>query len=222
MLFNILCPATGVAVTLPVTPSEYLVNFGKKIRTMTLYNLGDLNLAGGSARTTIKIDALFPARKYPFANTSRTDFAREINLLKTWAVGKELLRLVITETDINLPVLLQDVQVGEKDGTRDRYVTMTFRQYIQLLAPTFYTEQPTSGGTVQASAEGTEREVEKEPEHVSEHVVVSTDTLSGICLKYYGNANLYPQLAKYNGIANPNLIYDGDTIRIPDKSMLGG
>ena len=43
------------------------------------------------------------------------------------------------------------------------------------------------------------------------YTVKSGDTLSGIALKY---GTTYQHLAQINGIANPNLIYPGQKIRI--------
>jgi len=47
------------------------------------------------------------------------------------------------------------------------------------------------------------------------YVVVKGDTLSRIASLY---GTTYQKLAKYNGIANPNLIYPGQRIRIPEAS----
>lgn len=47
------------------------------------------------------------------------------------------------------------------------------------------------------------------------YTVVSGDTLSGIAARY---GTTYQVLASYNGIANPNLIYAGQKIRIPNGS----
>ena len=44
------------------------------------------------------------------------------------------------------------------------------------------------------------------------------DTLGGIALKQYGQSGLYPQLAKYNKIADPNQIMPGQVIRLPPKA----
>jgi nucleoid-associated protein YgaU len=40
------------------------------------------------------------------------------------------------------------------------------------------------------------------------------DTLSAVCLKFYGNANKYPQVAKANGV-DANNIPVGHTIQLP-------
>ena len=47
------------------------------------------------------------------------------------------------------------------------------------------------------------------------YTVVKGDTLWGIAKKYYGNGNRYPEIAKANNIANPDLIYVGQKILIP-------
>lgn len=51
------------------------------------------------------------------------------------------------------------------------------------------------------------------------YTVVKGDTLSGIARKY---ATTYQELAGYNGIQNPNLIFPGQKIRIPGESSGSG
>ncbi len=53
------------------------------------------------------------------------------------------------------------------------------------------------------------------------YIIKSGDTLSGIALEFCGNAFLYPALAALNHIANPNLIYTGDTLTIDCDALNG-
>lgn len=46
------------------------------------------------------------------------------------------------------------------------------------------------------------------------------DTLSQIALDFYGNASDYPKIAEFNDIPNPDLIYTGSTLRIPDAATI--
>lgn len=52
------------------------------------------------------------------------------------------------------------------------------------------------------------------------HLVKSGDTLSKISTQYYGKAGYWPELQRYNGIADANLIYDGDTLTIPGADVM--
>lgn len=45
--------------------------------------------------------------------------------------------------------------------------------------------------------------------------IKSGDTLSAISLLFYGNANKYPQIAKANGLADPNNVPIGTTLQLP-------
>jgi nucleoid-associated protein YgaU len=44
------------------------------------------------------------------------------------------------------------------------------------------------------------------------------DTLWDIAAAFYRNPWLYPRIARFNNIRNPNLIISGTTIRIPPKN----
>ncbi len=47
-----------------------------------------------------------------------------------------------------------------------------------------------------------------------EYTIKSGDTLSAVCLLFYGNANKYPKVAESNGV-DPNKIPVGKTLRLP-------
>ncbi|OGU04818.1 MAG: hypothetical protein A2X82_00585 [Geobacteraceae bacterium GWC2_55_20] len=50
---------------------------------------------------------------------------------------------------------------------------------------------------------------------VSEIPINDGDTLYGISKRFSGHGTYYPQILLFNNIKDPNLIYTGDTIRIP-------
>jgi nucleoid-associated protein YgaU len=51
----------------------------------------------------------------------------------------------------------------------------------------------------------------------AQHLVTQAQTLSSIAAQYYGNANLWPRLFEANrdAILDPNRIFPGQTLRIP-------
>ncbi len=48
------------------------------------------------------------------------------------------------------------------------------------------------------------------------YTVQKGDTLYGIARKFYGDQRRYKDIAKLNGIADPNLIYVGQVLKIPE------
>ncbi len=46
------------------------------------------------------------------------------------------------------------------------------------------------------------------------YTIKGGDTLSAVCLKFYGNANKYPEVAKANGV-NADKIAVGQTLQLP-------
>ena len=52
------------------------------------------------------------------------------------------------------------------------------------------------------------------------YTVKAGDTLALIARQYLGNSLRYPELARFNNIANPNVIYIGQTINIPEAADL--
>ena len=55
---------------MPVTPESFQVSHGINIETINIHTLGDVAIAGYPTLATIKLDLLFPAQNYPFANFS--------------------------------------------------------------------------------------------------------------------------------------------------------
>ncbi len=196
---------------LPVTPSSFEIDTGIRIETINIHTVGDVNLAGLKSLSTIKVDCLLPARAYPFALSSQIIPYEIVATLQEWSDQGHILRFIISETPVNIPVIIENVAYGERDGSGDVYASLTLREYRYLTLPTYYTD----GGTSQET-----REVENLPDCQESYTIVSGDTLSGICQKFYGDASLYAKLAAANQIQNPNLIYAGDVIHLPSRENL--
>lgn len=84
------------------------------------------------------------------------------------------------------------------------------RQYRELAAET--TEQADTGNAGRAQPQATKA--------ATTYTVVRGDTMWGIARRYYGDGRLAWKLASYNGIKNANLIYPGQKVTIPDRSLL--
>lgn len=202
---------TQQELALPVTPESFTIRHGVKVETVDMYTLGDLNLAGGGALATLSIQCLFPGKSYPFTTgTAQTPYAY-VQFFEQCADNHTPLRFVVSDTPVNMEVLVESIEYGERDGTNDVYATLSLREY--RLPKIVKTEQ---------AAKTEERRVETPPAAAKTYTVKTGDTLSAICREFYGDGSkaLYTKIASYNGIKNPNLIYAGKTLQLPDKSKL--
>ena len=194
----------------PVTPPSFEISHGIRVETINIHAVGDVVLPGYQTLSEIRIDCLLPANNYPFnqpkAKTEPYDYIKKF---KKWCEAHTILRLVISGTNVNLPVLLTEYTYGEKDGTKDVYATLTLKEYRKLTAKV----KPEDD-------ENTERGSEEKTEETKVHVVKQGDTLCAICRKYYGDSSLNGKLATYNSIKNKNLIYPGQKIKLPPKDVL--
>lgn len=201
-------------LVMPVTPEGYEFTVGRKMETVNISTLGDVFRPGGRSRWSKTIPFLLPAQAYSFMEPgTRAEPQYYLDQLKRWSLGDKPVRLIITETDINLLVYIEDVAAREQDGTGDRYVDVAVREYVNPETPA--ADTPTRG--VQRADSGA-------PEQEQSYTIQKGDTLGMICRRFYGNSGskYYNALAAYNGIKNPHLIYAGRTIKIPPEAVLFG
>lgn len=201
-------------LTMPVTPEGYEFTVGRKMETVNISTLGDLFRPGGRSRWSKSFTFLLPAQEYGFMEPgSRTEPQYYLDQLNRWSVDGTPVRFIITDTEINLPVYIEDVAVREQDGTGDRYADVALREYVEPAAP-----------AADTAAQGVQRSDSGAPEQEQSYTIQKGDVLCMICRRFYGNsgAKYYNALAAYNGIQNPHLIYAGRTIRIPPEAVLFG
>lgn len=202
--------ANQQVVVLPVTPQSFRVSYGIAVETINIHTLGDVNLAGNPTLASISLDCLFPSSSRPYTYLLSLTPYEYVERFKSWAKNGTVVRMVIWDTQINIPVLIESIEYGEQDGTNDVYATLSLREYRAIQA--IKTENRTAG-------ENQSRPVEAQPVSANTYIIQKGDTLSAICRKFYGDgtAKTYNKLAQYNGIKNPNLIYAGNTLKIPAK-----
>lgn len=204
----------GTELILPVTPESFSVSFGRNVLKVNVHQLGDVNLWGQKTAGTVKISAVFPSsdRSYAFSGGYTGNPYGAIELLQNWQNQGKILRFIVSETPVNLAVLLSEVSYGEQDGTGDVTADMTLTEYRETGAV-----QVQSGSSQTASRPAQSGGVQKSPQS---YTVVKGDTMWAISRKFYGDATLCWKLASYNGIKNANIIYPGQVLKIPDKGAL--
>lgn len=204
--------ATNEELLLPVTPKSYDIDHGINVETINLTELGDLNIPGKRYMMTIKIDCMFPAQQYSFLNEGAIlSPYYYVEKFEKWCDENTVLRFIITGTNVNTTCIIGAIDFQENDGTNDVYAVITVKQYRVLKAQT----------AAKVTAASTRQDTDNTPAAES-YKIKSGDTLSSISRKMYGDSSLYKALAKYNNVANANLIYTGAVLKIPKKKELMG
>lgn len=197
---------------MPVTPPDFYVEDGRAVEGLDMTDIGQANLPGLRQLFNERMEFLLPSseRNYTTGGWTGEPYV-VVDRLVEWSNNGDVLRFIVTDTPVNMPVLLGPVRHGQKDGTGDVYVTLELRRYRELAEESTEVNQDT-GNLSRAAPQETKEE--------GSYTVVKGDTLWGICRRTYGDGSLAWKLAKYNGIKNANLIYPGQLVKLPDKGSL--
>lgn len=205
---------TGQALTLPVTPSSYPMAAGRAVERLDMAQTGQIALPGLNTLFAGTLEFMLPARTYPFMTSGAvTQPAHYLGQLTAWSAAANVCRYIVTGTDINAPVLLGPLDYGEDDGTNDVNCKLPLYEYRYLDEAKVEQATQNSGRPVEAASR---------PETAGSYTVVKGDSLWAICKRTYGDGSLAYKLATANGVKNPNLIYPGQVLTLPDKAALAG
>lgn len=119
-------------ICLPVLPSEFTVSKPLSNEVFETVAAGELNLIGNSKLKSISWDSFFPAKDYPFLRDRSNTAFGYVYLLDTWYSQKLPIRIIITETPINMACTIEDFSYTiKKDG--DMYYTITLSEVKLIL-----------------------------------------------------------------------------------------
>jgi LysM repeat protein len=210
-------------VRIPVAPQKIDTKIKNMNKTYKILEGGELNILKAPGLTELSFDIDLPGVLYPFAVYDQgfrpPDFY--LDKLETLKTGREPFQLVISRIrgrqllyETNIRVSLEDYKITDdaKNGT-DVVVSLKLKQYVDRKTKRVTIKQATSNSaaTVQAQSTASERP-QKTP--AKTYTVKSGDTLWRICARELGDGSRYPEIAKLNGIPNPNLINVGQVIKL--------
>lgn len=202
---------SGQELTLPVTPSSYPMEAGRGVERLDMAQTGQIALPGLKSLFSETLEAMLPARLYPFCTDGAVaNPSYYLELLTAWSEAGDVCRYIVAGAGVNRPVLLGPVAWTEDDGTNDVTVKLPLYEYR-------YLEE------VQVEQTGNSTrpvETASQPKTAERYTVEAGDSLWAICRKAYGDGSLAYRLATANGIKNPNLIYPGQVLTLPDLATL--
>lgn len=208
---------------LPVTPAAVSMKVKGRNKTMTLINGEEINIVKSPSLTEISFDALLPNMKYPFAvypdgfHNAKYYLTKLEEMKKKISFPFQILRelsenVPLYNTEKDMTVTLEEYSIKEDAGQGfDVEVSIKLKQYQKYFTKLDTAEiKQAADGTAVAEVKA-ERPAKKE--QPKGYTVVKGDCLWAICQKQLGDGARCWDIAKLNGIPDPNKIYPGQVIR---------
>lgn len=199
-------------IILPVTPESFEVGSGIKLETVNIHGLGDLRIRGYRTLDRITINSFFPAKRYDFTHagiageTVIEPYTEFVSVFNKLCADREIIRFIISDTDVNIPVVIENFRYGEHFGGNDIYYSLALAEYRPAkLVPAAEDAEPQP-----------EEPRPEEPKPPKTYTVVYGDTLWSIARRFLGKGSLYPLIAEANNMPDPNILYPGDVLIIPE------
>ena len=196
----------------PVIPSAFQINGKSILNNTNIHSKGTVTTFGGRELKEIELTSFFPNKNHNYSFVNFTDYLdsyESVKKIRNWQVDGEKLRLIITDTNINMLVLIDDFSWGEQDGTRDVYYSLTLKEYREIKISTDKSTNTSTNSNTNSSSSTSSSDTTNKTSTAKTHKVKKGDTLWAICRKYYGststatitklrnkNKSKYPSLAK--------------------------
>ena len=127
------------SLTLPVTPIKYNVTTSQNNKVVDILDFGEALLFGNAKLKKLKFGYFFPnlerheGHKYVVGDQKTPEEC--INLITKWKESKKPVRVIITDSPVNLMMAIMDFNYYEKDASRDIWYEISFDEYKDLNTP---------------------------------------------------------------------------------------
>lgn len=208
---------------LPIAPSKVQTKISNKNKTTILLDGTEINIIKKPGLTEIDFEFLLPRVNYPFSRymdgfLPPEYFLEKIEKIKLtqktfkFKILRSLENEKIFSQETDMKVSLEEYSITEdaKDGF-DVKVSIKLKQFVECEKSRPVNYAKLVGKAVKKLIANLKKRSAKAK--AKTYVVVEGDTLWGICKKELGDGSKYLEIAKLNGIQNPNLIKVGQVIR---------
>lgn len=190
---------------LPVLPPSVEVESSNDNDTVSIHMLGEIMLLGNENLRRVTLESFFPEQEYPFLEFNNVPKPPVyIERLNRWKKSKTPIIFTVTGTDVRMEVGIDSFNYFQPDGVGDVYYTLDLVEYKR---PKLIRNKGKGGATPKKKRPAKKAKGQ-------EYKVKSGDNLWNISKKLTGDPMKYKEIAKKNGISNPNLIHPGQVIKI--------
>lgn len=214
-------------VIFPVAPGEISLYYPSTGQTARLINGTEINLTKPAGLCVYKMRVLIPRFNYPFCGREPQSQDYYLRTIHSMYKNREQLSLIIWRTNadgsMNMGegdvVVSGDGIVTGKSVTLDSYrviedanegfdiwLELEMREYVGYGTRRYL-------GNAENKQTATEHSQSNEKKPLT-YTVKKGDCLSNICKLQLGSSDKWREVARLNGLANPNKIYVGQVIRL--------
>lgn len=203
----------------PVLPETIQVQAGSGNSSVNIMGLGEIVIMANRPAYTLTFTSFFPKAKFSGLSVGKiTEPLKLAEKIKTWKEASIPVHFIITDVGVDMHCTIENFQYWENGGDVGTiHYSITLKEYREVTVRTVKVKTESVTATAKA-------EVKKEVQRVDTqakpktYTVKSGDCLWNIAKKYYGNGSLYTKIynANRDKISNPNLIYTGQVLTIPD------
>lgn len=134
---QVILNSDGEKFILPITPKGYEVKTSQNNKTVDILDFGEAMLFGNAKLKRLSFSSFFPHPKhnYPFVIGDIKTPIECVDLFTKWKETKKPIRVIITDSPINLMMGIKEFNYREQEGTRDIYYQVSFIEYKELNTP---------------------------------------------------------------------------------------
>ncbi|MBQ9213405.1 MAG: hypothetical protein IJ150_05635 [Bacteroidales bacterium] len=124
---------------LPVTPWKYSVTTAQNNKIVDILDYGEALLFGNAKLKQLKFSCFFPNQerhknhRYVVGDDRSPEEC--VNQIIKWKEDKKPVRVIITDSPINMMMAITEFKYYEKDNTRDIWYDISFKEYKDLNTP---------------------------------------------------------------------------------------
>ena len=192
-------------IRFPEVPSAIGVSRSNNIDTQSVFKLGEVPIFNGTSFKSIEFESFFPNQEYSFCDY--TGFMKPYEFsekIQSWMYEGEPVRIIVTDTPINMQCLIQQFDTVEQDGTRDLYYTLSLLEYRPIEVPKI-NDNSNNINNNSTSNKTNRPTTQNNSSSQKSYKVVKGDSLYDIAQKHYGNGSLYTKIKEANKTKYPSL-----------------
>ena len=184
----------GEKVVLPVTPSKYRVQAGQMNKVVSVEQLGEALIFGLPSAKKLSFESFFPNHDYPFVVGSASSPADMVELINKWQEARKPVRVIITDSPVNLMVGIMRFDWLEKDCSRDIYYSIEFAEYKDLNTPAAINDRQIEEDTGLKKRPGPSIRTDG-----AKRISAGSDIVD-VARKTYGQVNKWRRIAQSNNL----------------------